>query len=208
MKKEKFLKTGGQVQGGGEKRDKLVFGLVLVVLAVVLVGRWLFSSTASAPAAAPPPSAAGPAVHPAAPLRVPAGGKKVAAESRSLDPTLRYDWLRASEDTKYQGAGRNIFLAAALESPKPIASAVPKHVEPQGPPPPPPPPPINLKFFGFASKPGEPKRIFLSQGEDVFIAGEGEIVDRRYKILRITPVSVEVEDVLNSNRQSIPLTQG
>jgi hypothetical protein len=76
---------------------------------------------------------------------------------------------------------------------------------PQGPPPP---PPINLKFFGFANKPGEPKKIFLSQGEDVFIAGEGDIVDRRYKILRITPVSVEVEDVLNNNRQSIPLTQG
>ena len=73
---------------------------------------------------------------------------------------------------------------------------------------PPPPPPINLKFFGFANKPGEPKRIFLSQGEDVFIAGEGDIVDRRYRILHISPVSVEVEDVLNNNRQTIPLTQG
>ena len=76
---------------------------------------------------------------------------------------------------------------------------------PQGPPPP---PPINLKFFGFANKPGEAKKIFLSQGEDVFIAGEGDIVDRRYKILHITPVSVEVEDVLNNNRQSIPLDPG
>jgi hypothetical protein len=65
-----------------------------------------------------------------------------------------------------------------------------------------------LKFFGFANKPGETKKVFLSQGEDVFIAGEGDIIDRRYKILRITPVSVEVEDVLTNNRQSIPLTQG
>ena len=67
-----------------------------------------------------------------------------------------------------------------------------------------------LKFFGFANKPGEPKKVFLSQGEDVFIAGEGEIVDRRYRILRIitNPASVEVEDVLNNNRQTIPLTQG
>jgi len=39
----------------------------------------------------------------------------------------------------------------------------------------PPPPPINLKFFGFANKPGEAKKIFLSQGEDVFIAGEGDM---------------------------------
>ena len=100
-----------------------------------------------------------------------------------------------------------IFSGPQIDIPKPV---VPVHVAapvvvPQGPPPP---PPINLKFFGFANKPGEPKKIFLSQGEDVFIAGEGDIVDRRYKILHITPVSVEVEDVLNNNRQSIPLTQG
>jgi hypothetical protein len=72
----------------------------------------------------------------------------------------------------------------------------------------PPPPPINLKFFGFASKPGEPKKIFLSQGEDIFIAAEGDIVNRRYRILHISPAAVDIEDVLNNNRQSIPLTQG
>ena len=73
---------------------------------------------------------------------------------------------------------------------------------------PPPPPPINLKFFGFASKPGEGKKIFLSEGEDVFIAAEGDVVNRHYKVLRISPTSVEIEDVLNNNRQSIPLTAG
>jgi hypothetical protein len=77
-----------------------------------------------------------------------------------------------------------------------------------GPPPPPPPPPINLKFFGFASKPGESKKVFLSEGEDVFIAAEGEVVNRHYKVLRISPTSVEIEDVLNNNRQNIPLTLG
>ena len=77
-----------------------------------------------------------------------------------------------------------------------------------GPPPPPPPPPINLKFYGYASRPGEPKKVFLSQGEDLFIASEGEIVNRRYKVVHIAPMAVEIEDVLNNNRQSIPLTQG
>jgi hypothetical protein len=50
--------------------------------------------------------------------------------------------------------------------------------------------------------------VFLSEGDDIFIAGEGDIVDRRYKVLHISPMSVEVEDVLNNNRQQIPLTQG
>ncbi len=74
---------------------------------------------------------------------------------------------------------------------------------------PPPAPPIPLKFFGFANQPGEPKRVFLSKGDDVFIAGEGEIVDRRYKVVRISPTSVEIQDVVGSGpAQTIPLTQG
>jgi hypothetical protein len=190
------------VQVGAENRNKLILAIALGLIALVLVGRWMFvsgGSTAAAPATSTAPTAA---------PRVAAGGGKASAALRSLDPTLRYDWLSASEDTKYSGAGRNIFLAQ--EIPQPIA---PARTDPKNPPPPivqgpPQPPPINLKFFGFANKPGETKKVFLSQGEDVFIAAEGDIIDRRYKILHITPLSVEVEDVLTNNRQSIPLTQG
>jgi hypothetical protein len=194
------------MQLGTENRSKTIVAITLMVLALVFaVMRFFPSSPASAKSPAPV------AAPQAGAHRTVAGrsgaGKKVSlsTEPRSLDPTLRYDWLRASEDTKYQGAGRNIFRAE-VEIPKPLVP-VQKQLPPvpQGPPPP---PPINLKFFGFANKPGEPRKVFLSKGEDVFIAGEGDIVDRRYKILRITPVSVEVEDVLNNNRQSIPLTQG
>ena len=43
----------------------------------------------------------------------------------------------------------------------------------------------------------------------MFIAGEGEIVDRRYKVVRISPTSVEIQDVVGSGPpQNIPLTQG
>lgn len=199
------------MQLGTESRNKTIAAVGLMVLALALLAVRFFPSS---PASAKTPT---PAVVPAAGTP-PAGtrrtvvarnksGKKSGASAalRSLDPTLRYDWLKASEDTQYKGTGRNIFRAE-VEIPKPIVPVQrqPDPV-PQGPPPP---PPINLKFFGFANKPGEPRKIFLSQGEDVFIAGEGDIIDRRYRILHITPVSVEVEDVLNNNRQSIPLTQG
>jgi hypothetical protein len=51
--------------------------------------------------------------------------------------------------------------------------------------------------------------VFLSSGGgDVFVAREGDVVDRRYKIVRIQPNTVEVEDVLTNNRQNLPLTQG
>lgn len=199
------------MQLGTEDRNKTIAAVALAVLALVLVVvRFIPSSPASAKA--PNPAVASEvAARPATPARstgIRTGGKKkpISAAARSLDPTLRYDWLKASEDTKYSGTGRNIFRAE-VEIPKPIVSVMKKPVVqvPQGPPPP---PPINLKFFGFANKPGEAKKIFLSQGEDVFIAGEGDIIDRRYRILHITPVAVEVEDVLNNNRQSIPLTPG
>jgi hypothetical protein len=71
-----------------------------------------------------------------------------------------------------------------------------------------PPPPINLKFFGFKSEPGQPKRVFLSSGDDVFVAGEGDLVNRRYRVIKINAGSVEIEDVLNNNKQTIPLSQG
>lgn len=188
---------------GAENRTKLILAVVLGGLAVALLGSFLWKSAGS-------PAPAGPAATaPATPAaRSLVHGKKVDTAPRSLDPTLRYDWLKASEDTKYEGTGRNIFLAG-METP--LGSGATDHAKnepPPLPPGPPPPPPINLKFFGFANRAGEPKRIFLSQGEDIFVAAEGDIVDRRYKVLHITTQSVEIEDVLNNNRQSIPLTQG
>lgn len=42
----------------------------------------------------------------------------------------------------------------------------------------------------------------------MFIASEGDIVDRRYRVVHITPAAVEIEDVLYNHRQSIPLTLG
>jgi hypothetical protein len=116
--------------------------------------------------------------------------------------------LKVSENTKYEGTGRNIFKVF-VDIPKPIVNvATQTRPESQGPAPPPPPPPIDLKFYGYATPAGGTKRIFLAQGEDVFIAREGDIVDRRYKVVRISGTAVEILDVLSNNRQSIPLNQG
>ncbi|MFZ0200597.1 MAG: hypothetical protein WAL05_15495, partial [Candidatus Sulfotelmatobacter sp.] len=141
----------------------------------------------------------------------PASAKKERAPL-SLDPTLQLQQLSAIEQIKYEGSGRNIFISQAdPEIPKPVAPGQtnPTEVKMYQPPAAAAPPPIPLKFFGFANQPGEPKKVFLSKGEDVFIAGEGEIVDRRYKVVRITPNSVEVQDVVGSGPpQNLPLTQG
>jgi hypothetical protein len=200
---------------GAENRNQVIALSALGGIALLLVVRAMFSSSAPEPTAVQPVAQGAAVTAPARGAR-PAGRtrtvSKVPSAPHSLDPTLRFDWMKSTEDTKYEGNGRNIFLAQA-EIPTPSGNGTTdvkdvKKDEPTGPPPPPPPPPINLKFYGFASKPGEPKKVFLSQGEDVFIASEGQIIDRRYKVVRISPMSVEIEDMLNNNRQSIPLTQG
>jgi hypothetical protein len=140
-------------------------------------------------------------------------GKKERAP-QSLDPTLHLDQLTATEQIKYEGSGRNIFVAQAdIPIPTPLAPGQTDPGKPVDPPyhapPIAPAPPIPLKFFGFSNQPGEPKRVFLAKGEDIFIAAEGEIVDRRYKVVKISPTSVDIQDVVNSGPpQSIPLTQG
>jgi hypothetical protein len=70
----------------------------------------------------------------------------------------------------------------------------------------PPKPQIPLKFYGFSNRPGEPKKAFLQEGDNIFVAVEGDVIERRYKIVKITNTFVLVEDVLNNNQQTINLT--
>jgi hypothetical protein len=194
------------VQIGSDNKKKVVWASVLGGLALLLVAYQLFSGP-SAPVTAAQPATT--TVAGKAKKSISRNGKERPAAQERLDPTLDLRLLAQTEQTKYAGSGRNIFVAQ-VDIPAPVAPAVIESTGPIGPPappPPPPPPPINLKFFGFANKPGEPKKVFLSQGEDVFIAVEGDIVDRRYKVVHIGPASVEIEDVLYNNKQNIPLTQ-
>lgn len=196
---------------GTENKKKMIWLAVLGPIAILIFAYQVLpefigsssSPASSAQAAAPAPAAPHPSARPTG------KGKKVYTEN--LDPTLKLDLLASSERTIYEGNGRNIFVSHAEDIPTPKGNgATDKPVVPQWTPPTPPPPqPIPLKFFGFASRPGEPKKIFLQQNEDIFVAGEGEIVNRRYKVVRISPNSVEIQDMVGSGPpQSIPLTQG
>lgn len=198
---------------GFENKKQTTWAIVLGVVALLVCAYELLPLIGGSPSPDSSAQAAAPLVpRPATPKPGAKGKTGRTSEGESLDPTLRLDLLASSEKTQYEGAGRNIFVSQKedVDIPKPVVAAntdapAPVYVAPQ----PQPPPPIPLKFYGFASSPGESKKIFLKNGDDVFVAGEGEIVDRRYKVIRISATSVEIQDMVYSGPpQMIPLTQG
>jgi hypothetical protein len=193
---------------GSENRKQVILAGVLSAVALIQVVRMAWpSGPAAAPATAASPKPIGISSSASRVTETKSSAKLMASADMSLDPTLRLQLLHAVESISYSGSGRNIFVNQPDAPPIPEVSQSPAVIADTGPPPIPPPPAITLKFFGFASKAGEPKRVFLSEGDDVFIAAEGDIVNRRYRVIRINPNSVEIEDVLYNHSQSIPLSQ-
>lgn len=202
------------MQLGLENKKKTMWAAGLGVLAIVAVAYQLipvFIGPSSPDSSA---QAAAPAVPRVAARTAAKSGKK--PRSENLDPTLRLELLASSEQTEYRGSGRNIFVSQAepVVIPRPKADGTTDHNNAEDPtkwpglPPVPTAPPIPLQFYGFASRLGEPQKIFLKMGGDVWVAGEGDVVGLRYKVIRITPTSVEILDSVTSSKQSIPLTQG
>lgn len=182
---------------GAENKKQVYWMIALLVIAIPLA-IYEFGGMGTSAAAPPAPTSASNA-----------GAKKggpVLAASNMLDPTLHTEILDASRRVKYEAGGRNIFRMEEPPPPKPIAPVRPTATPIPTPTPVPPPPPIPLKFYGFASKSNEPKKVFLAEGPSIFVAHQGEIVDRRYKVVQIQNNSVTIEDLLTNNRQPIPLT--
>jgi hypothetical protein len=187
--------------GAANKKQLITVGVLLAILAIVVIYDFIGSGTSSAA----PPTTSSTSTQA---QRAKAGNAPI---SEDLDPTVHIETLESSRKVKYEAGGRNIFRMEEPPPPKPLTDV---RVQPapqiQTPTPTPPPPPIPLKFYGFANRPGETKKIFLSEGDQqnsvVFIAKQGDIVDRRYKVLQIQANSVQIEDVLYNNKQNIPLT--
>ncbi len=204
-----------------------VFGVLMVVF-IVYAYESFFASSGPPPSAQAPPvivtkpsttTASSGAKGQTANSNLPAGAatapgvaaSKMASTSSSLDPTLDENAMLRTENLVYSGTGRNIFsmtYVAPVAEVKNLPPARPVAVVATGPPiptGPPPPPPINLKFFGTVTSTGGKKQAFLLQGEDVYMASQGDIVARKYKIVEILTSGIKVEDLSNANTQTIPL---
>lgn len=198
---------------GAESRNKTIGAAVLALFAVFLFWRSFFVSGPAIQSRPPAPAQVGPAANPGATPPTTAGrhrGNQVAGVAvNPLDPRLRLDLLKASQDMEYAGSGRNIFLAQAEpDIPKPIEPVVTTHKTDNPPvpvtPPHPTTPPLPFQAFGVATGPGL-RKVMLVEGDDVFVAKEGQVIKGQYKIVKINPNSVEIQDLLTNNTQTIPI---
>ena len=211
---------------GTENKTKVRLAIGLVTVAVAFAIYTIAGFFTGSPTPAPPPPTPAPVAAPAARSnaslssngREGANGKEAAPfaheaiklpSSSALDPTLHPEVMAQAESTAYTGNGRNIFslnsvAAAPVKIEKAQAFRPSGPVVPAGPPPP---PAIDLKFYGYSSRHGGARQIFLLHGDDIFLAHEGDVVDRRYRVVAIGPFSVEIEDIPYHNTQSLPMTQ-
>jgi len=138
-------------------------------------------------------------------------------DPRSVDPTLRLDLFAKVQKVDLAGGSRNLFQFTVAPPPKPVElpkgkepKVIPQQVvsvaQPTGPAAPPPPPPINLKFYGFSTvRNSGRKTAYFLDGDEILSGTEGEVLKRRYKVVKIGPTSVLMEDTAAKHQQSLPL---
>ncbi|HJY85619.1 MAG TPA: hypothetical protein VKE24_02175, partial [Candidatus Acidoferrales bacterium] len=100
------------------------------------------------------------------------------------------------------GQRRNIFTAMLPPPPAPKVDTS------KLPPPPPPPLEVPVRFFGYSADPRTGRRqAFFTNGEDVFIVTEGEVLLNRFRLLRIGNTTAEIEETASGRRATLALEE-
>lgn len=127
------------------------------------------------------------------------------------NPSLMLPLLENARHVQYTGSHRNIFS----ETPPPHIPTAKEIAEAKLHAPPPavvqpfvPPVQVNVKFYGYVDDPRTgARRAFFTNGEDIFIAGIGDMLENRLRVTRIGNDTVELMEVSSSRRTTIPIEQ-
>jgi hypothetical protein len=129
------------------------------------------------------------------------------------NPALRMDILKRFLDLQYKGSHRNIFSATAPPPPPPpVEVKAPENVLPTPTPVPTGPPPLTVdaKYFGYASDAkGSHRRAFFAtaNNEEVVIVGEGDTVLGRFRVVRLTSTSADLEEIASGRRATMTIEE-
>lgn len=179
------------------QRQQALLAALFVVLAAVFVYRYWTA----------------PASHPSSTSNMRtnrAGSATASGEASTSAPQVRLDALNAERPTPVTGE-RNLFRFKPKPAPPPPSpsrgTATGGVSAPPVPTGPPPPPPIALKFIGVLESPDRSQKIaVLRDDRGVYQGREGDIIEGRYKILKIGVESIDMAYVDGRGRQTIRLT--
>ncbi len=144
----------------------------------------------------------------------PEGGIILANQSvpRKLDipdPSLNLAALERIRKLEYSGTHRNIFSASA---PEPVVvQQRPVEPAPQDPNPQPAGPAVltpPFKYYGLTSDAltGH-KRAFFTNGDDIWIAAEGQMIGPLFRLLNFSHTAAEVEEVATGRKATLRLEE-
>jgi hypothetical protein len=110
------------------------------------------------------------------------------------DPELHADQLKELDSRPLPDFTRNPFEFAP--TPEEIKAQQAADVRAKNPPPAPPPapPPVPFKAMGYQKDASGQMRAYLSDDQSTYIVRPGQQFGQRFKVLKITNTSVEVED--------------
>ena len=192
------MKATGHIQkwGGG------LLGAVALALLVNLVLQLNRGRTGNTrPVAGTPPSRKARTVR-GAPGG--AGKQKIPDELSRYDPVVKQDMMKEFEGRPLPELRRNPFdfvegpsAASPVQAAVQAAAAAPQ---------PPPPPPVTLKLMGYSEGKGGVKEAMVSDEDQVYVVHEGDSVGTRYKVIKITPTVVTVQDATLHQNVDLPVT--
>jgi len=187
-----------KVSGQGGKWIVVVLGVVSLALIAHLVFQLTHSSLTVARPIAKAPS------HPnAKPLPEAGGAKKAPDELSRYNPFVDLELAKELASRPLPELTRNPFdfvSAPTRALPAPVATAAAAA-------PPAPPPPVTLKPMGYSEGEGGKKEAMVSDEDQVFVVHEGDSVGTRYKIVKITPTVITVEDATVHQTVDLPVPQ-
>jgi hypothetical protein len=126
------------------------------------------------------------------------------------NPALRIDILNRFLNLQYKGTHRNIFSATAPPPPpvevKAAENVPPPHPVPTGPPP----LAVEAKYFGSATDAmGNNRRAFFAtaNNEEVIFAGEGDTILGRFRVVRLTNTTADVEEIASGRHATMTVEE-
>ena len=134
--------------------------------------------------------------------KAPAGKRRVSDELSRYDPVVKLDLLKEFEERPLPEMDRDPFefvAAPAKAAPGQTAAAGPAAAQP------PPPPPVTLKPMGYSEGKGGVKEAMVSDEDQVFVVHEGDSIGTRYKVIKITPTVITVEDATIHQTVDLPV---